>query len=52
MKEVFIVSFARTPVGGFGGSLSSEDDGFADISVTFRYDIAIKGTDIDTTPTA
>lgn len=23
MKEVFIVSFARTPVGGFGGSLSS-----------------------------
>jgi len=36
----------------FGGSLSSEDDGFADISVTFRYDLAIKGVDIDTTPTA
>jgi acetyl-CoA C-acetyltransferase len=36
MKEVFIVSFARTPVGGFGGSLSS-------LSATQLGSIAIKG---------
>ncbi len=36
MKDVFIVSFARTPVGGFGGSLSS-------FSATQLGAIAIKG---------
>ncbi|MFN6358790.1 MAG: acetyl-CoA C-acetyltransferase, partial [Bacteroidota bacterium] len=36
MKEVFIVSFARTPVGGFGGNLSS-------LSATQLGSIAIKG---------
>jgi acetyl-CoA C-acetyltransferase len=36
MKEVFIVSFARTPVGGFGGSLSS-------LSAIKLGSIAIKG---------
>jgi acetyl-CoA C-acetyltransferase len=36
MKDVFIVSFARSPVGGFGGSLSS-------FSATQLGAIAIKG---------
>jgi acetyl-CoA C-acetyltransferase len=36
MKDVFIVSFARTPVGTFGGSLSS-------MSATQLGAIAIKG---------
>lgn len=36
MKDVFIVSFARTPVGGFGGNLSS-------FSATQLGAIAIKG---------
>jgi hypothetical protein len=33
------------------GDLSADDDGVAEVSVTFRYDYAVKGTDIDTTPT-
>ena len=32
------------------GELSSEDDGLAEVQVTFRYDYAVKGTDINTTP--
>ena len=28
--------------------LSSEDDGIAEVNVTFKYDYAIKGTDVDT----
>jgi hypothetical protein len=32
------------------GELSADDDGVAEVSVTFRYDYAVKGTDSDTTP--
>jgi hypothetical protein len=31
-----------------GGDLSSESDNPVDVSATFRYDFAIKGTDSDT----
>ena len=30
--------------------LSSEDDGPSEVNVTFRYDYAVKGTDVDTSP--
>ena len=33
------------------GELSADDDTIAEVAVTFRYDYAVKGTDIDTTPT-
>ena len=32
--------------------LSSEDDGLAEVAVTFKYDYAIKGTDVNTSPNA
>jgi len=32
------------------GDLSADDDAIAEVSVTFRYDYAVKGTDVDTTP--
>ena len=32
------------------GDLSADDDGLSEVSVTFRYDYAVKGTDVDTTP--
>lgn len=32
--------------------LSTEDDGLAEVNVTFRYDYAVKGTDVDTSPGA
>jgi len=32
------------------GELSSEDDGLAEVQVTFRYDYAVKGSDVNTTP--
>lgn len=32
--------------------LSSEDDGPAEVNVTFRYDYAVKGTDVNTDPTS
>jgi len=32
------------------GDLSADDDGLAEVSVTFRYDYAVKGTDSNTTP--
>lgn len=32
------------------GDLSSEDDGPAEVAVTFHYDYAVKSTDVDTTP--
>ena len=32
------------------GELSSEDDAVAEVSITFRYDYAVKGVDIDTSP--
>lgn len=34
----------------YGDGLSSEDDGLVDIAVTFRYDLAVKGVDVNTTP--
>lgn len=36
----------------YGDTLSYDDDGLLDINITLNYDFAIKGTDIDTTPTA
>jgi len=30
--------------------LSADDEGPAEVNVTFRYDYAIKGVDVDTTP--
>jgi hypothetical protein len=33
------------------GDLSADEDGLTEVSVTFRYDYAVKGTDVDTTPT-
>lgn len=33
------------------GELSADDDGIAEVSVTFRYDYAVKGDDLYTTPT-
>ena len=38
MKEVVIVSYTRTPIGSFGGALSS-------VSATKLGSIAIKGAD-------
>jgi hypothetical protein len=32
------------------GELSADDDGLSEVSVTFRYDYAVKGTDVNTTP--
>jgi len=32
------------------GELSSEDDAVAEVSITFRFDYAVKGTDLDTSP--
>ena len=32
------------------GDLSAEDDALAEITVTFRYDYAVKGTDVPTAP--
>lgn len=32
--------------------LSAEDEAPAEVNVTFRYDYAVKGVDVDTTPTA
>jgi hypothetical protein len=35
---------------GWGDALSYDDDTIAECAVTFKYDYAIKGNDIDTTP--
>ena len=32
------------------GELSADDDGLAEVAVTFRYDYAVKGTDVNTSP--
>lgn len=35
---------------GFGAEVSSEDDTLSEVTTTFRYDFAIKGTDVNTSP--
>lgn len=35
---------------GFGAEVSSEDDAINDVTATFRYDYAVKATDVDTSP--
>lgn len=34
----------------FGEAISYDDDGIIECSITFKYDFAVKGIDIDTTP--
>ena len=35
---------------GFGDAVSYDDDGISECSVTFKYDYALKATDVDTNP--
>lgn len=35
---------------GFGDAVSYDDDGIAECNVTFKYDYALKATDVDTNP--